>query len=568
MCLLVRDPRAANWSDTATARRRQREEDATRVGLQFPFHSERRGRGAPSVAMKWRDAVKSAIMHGPLPPDVTLDVPYWWQPGVPLLRPADYMAPVQLKRKRDMAAEPKTEHTCAYPTRRSCGSWFSTPIMRVSMARHTLAAFARRSSWCWSSSDLWHPTRSAGGMTAAHPMLTSAADRPWNCQAQSQHPLLAARPPPCAARARELEPTRHWTRQFLHSLQLSLKLAATCIRRRRARLTLPESATSYSCESYTCAMRNLAGPHVEPGRDSAHGSSRRAWVDQKSRVSLCLRLARLRHGHARCEHEVWTQNVYEGKSDRVQPHGPLFPRQLVTHSPTHWITQEALMDMIDAIDADMNARAGDAEPIPWLLVLDCAPQHVAEEFRSIMRDTRSHIKRCCVQRNFTAYTQPVDRAYMRAFKSSIRQEVAKHFAEIFLEAESNFESVNLDSSTSVLRQLLLSFVHTAAQNADSPQHRAAAWRFIDWNEVEQRELLAEAKTSFWRRERTVSTRHSRGASRARCRGRSHRQRARGARVGATGETTAATARARPLVSRNQRHQRHQQLQLLQREKQP
>ena len=82
---------------------------------------------------------------------------------------------------------------------------------------------------------------------------------------------------------------------------------------------------------------------------------------------------------------------------------------------------------------------------------------------------------------------------MRACKSSIRREVAKHFAEFFLEAESNFEHVNLDSSTSVLRQLLLSFVHTAAQNADSPQHRAAGWRFIDWNEVEQRELLAEAK---------------------------------------------------------------------------
>ena len=82
---------------------------------------------------------------------------------------------------------------------------------------------------------------------------------------------------------------------------------------------------------------------------------------------------------------------------------------------------------------------------------------------------------------------------MRAFKSSIRSEVAKHFAEFFLEVESNFEHVNLDSSTEVLRQLLLSFVHTAAQNADNHQHRAAGWRFIDWNEVEQRELLAEAK---------------------------------------------------------------------------
>ena len=62
-------------------------------------------------------------------------------------------------------------------------------------------------------------------------------------------------------------------------------------------------------------------------------------------------------------------------TDRVRPHGPIFPRQLVSHTPTHWITQDALLDMIDAIDADMNARPGDAE-----------------------------------QRNCTAYTQPLDRA--------------------------------------------------------------------------------------------------------------------------------------------------------------
>ena len=84
-------------------------EDATRVGLQFPFRPERRGRGSPSVAMKWRDAVKAAIMHGPLPPDVTLAAPHWWQPGMPLLPPADNMAPVPLKRKRDTSGEPKTD---------------------------------------------------------------------------------------------------------------------------------------------------------------------------------------------------------------------------------------------------------------------------------------------------------------------------------------------------------------------------------------------------------------------------------------------------------------------------
>ena len=102
--LVGAQPRIRCWArtrslvDTATARRQQRVEDATRVGLQFPFRPERRGRGSPSVAMKWRDAVKAAIMHGPLPPDVTLDAPHWWQPGMPLLRAS--------------ATEAQTRHVC------------------------------------------------------------------------------------------------------------------------------------------------------------------------------------------------------------------------------------------------------------------------------------------------------------------------------------------------------------------------------------------------------------------------------------------------------------------------
>ena len=142
---------------------------------------------------------------------------------------------------------------------------------------------------------------------------------------------------------------------------------------------------------------------------------------------------------------------------------------------------------------------------------------------------------------------------MRAFKNSIRQEVAKHFAEFFLEVESNFERVNLDSSTAVLRQLLLSFVHTAAQDADSPQHRTAGWRFIDWNEVEQRELLAEAKRLLETGE--LFPRPKPATASQRRMSWSHWQTI----------TAATTARTRPLVSRNQRHQRRQQLPLLQRE---
>ena len=132
--------------------------------------------------MKWRDAVKAAIMQGPLPRDVTLDAPYWWQPGMTLLPLADYMAPVPLKRKHDRSAEQKTDlakHTCAYTTRRSCGSWTSTLIKRVSMASHSLTTCAGRSIWCRSSSGSGQPTHFADGMTAAH--LTTAAGSQWTC---------------------------------------------------------------------------------------------------------------------------------------------------------------------------------------------------------------------------------------------------------------------------------------------------------------------------------------------------------------------------------------------------
>ena len=116
-------------------------------------------------------------------------------------------------------------------------------------------------------------------------------------------------------------------------------------------------------------------------------------------------------------------------------------------------TQDAFLDMIDAIDADMNARLGDAE-----------------------------------QRNCTAYTQPLDQACMRAFKNSIHSEVAKHFAEFFLEAESNFERVNLDSTNSLLRE--------CRQPATSKPLAGDSSIGMRWSSVS----FSQKQNAFWRRE--------------------------------------------------------------------
>ena len=205
----------------------------------------------------------------------------------------------------------------------------------------------------------------------------------------------------------------------LHSLQLSWKLAATCTRNRLSEADIARERkllqlrVIYLCDRFKISQDriwNLDETAVRIVPTGERGWTKRAEAAHvfASRAFVTVTLAANMRGG------MWTQIVYEGKSDRVHPHGPAFPCQLVSHSPTHWITQEALLNMIDATDADMHARVGDAELIPWFQVLDCATQHVAKNFRSIMRDTRSHIKLCYVQRNFTAYTQPLDRAYMRA----------------------------------------------------------------------------------------------------------------------------------------------------------
>ena len=274
-------------------------------------------------------------MYGLLPPDVTLDAPYRWQPGMPLLPPADYMAQVSLKRKRDMSAEPKRDpakRACSrVPTRRSCGSWTSRPITRVSMARHThsLTTFAGRNIWCRNSSGPWHPTHSAGGLTAAH--LTSTAGRPWSCHHSPFRVLRTSLMPPrpgsvspstlgststavcCMSPTSNSSPPDIGRSSFCTACRYHGSSRRLAPGTGRVRLTLQEIANSCSYASSACAT-------ASESRRIAYGTWTRqlcAWFQQasvggpkkpsgwfqKSRVNPCLLVARLRHGHTCCKHE-------------------------------------------------------------------------------------------------------------------------------------------------------------------------------------------------------------------------------------------------------------------------
>ena len=218
--------------------------------------------------MKWHDAVMAAITHGPLPPDVTLNAPYWWQPGMPLLPLVDYMAPVPLKRKRDTSAEPKTDYAKRTYMRIADEAklWFQDfHAYQARVHRKTLAYNIRGAKHlvpelfgpvAADTFRRWHdggaPDHRGRQPVDLPPFGLSRLSNLTHAFAARLSPSVHTWQHVYRRVLRELdigfEPKKEWTRQFLRSLQLSWKLAG------RVRLTSPENANFCSCASSTCAI--------------------------------------------------------------------------------------------------------------------------------------------------------------------------------------------------------------------------------------------------------------------------------------------------------------------------
>ena len=137
----------------------------------------------------------------------------------------------------------------------------------------------------------------------------------------------------------EFEPGKKWTLQFLRSLQLSWKLAATCTRSRPSEADIARERkllqlrVIYLCDRFKISQDRIWNLDETAVRMVPAGE--RGWTKKAepahvfaSRAFVTVTLAANMRGG------MWTQIVYEGTSGRVHPHGPHFPRQLVSHSRT------------------------------------------------------------------------------------------------------------------------------------------------------------------------------------------------------------------------------------------
>ena len=167
-----------------------------------------------------------------------------------------------------------------------------------------------------------------------------------------------------------------------------------------------------------------------------------------------------------------------------------------------------------------------------------------------MRDTRSRIKLCYVHRNFTAYTQPLDRAYMRAFQELDPPRGGQTLRRFLLGSR-----VQLRTCQPGLQHIGAPTVAalTRAHSSDRTSSIGTRWSCVSFS---------QKQNVFWRRENCFHEAQPRSLTRQTPRPKPPTASQRRTCWSHWQTTTAATARTRPLVSRNQRHQR---LPLLQRE---
>jgi hypothetical protein len=185
------------------------------------------------------------------------------------------------------------------------------------------------------------------------------------------------------------------------------------------------------------------------------------------------------------------QIIFQGKTNRVHPIGPQPEDQQVTHTESSWSSVNTLLEMVRHIDKHINQN-NDDKPHDWILLVDCAPVHISEEFRGEMNDKWPWVHMCFVAPGFTASCQPLDISYMEGFKSRLRNLCGEQLASAIVACGDADACIAIDSSRKVLCASLLGYVNDACGKLENDLPRNAGWKHLLVSEEDHASVLEDA----------------------------------------------------------------------------
>eukprot|EP00971_Amphidinium_carterae_P331396 6464914-Amphidinium_carterae.1 len=86
----------------------------------------------------------------------------------------------------------------------------------------------------------------------------------------------------------------------------------------------------------------------------------------------------------------------------------------------HWASASTLASLVDDLEKHMCERDNSVTPPLWILLLDCALAHLSAETAATLR-AHEQLHIVFIQRNSTGHNQPLDIAYFRSFKATLRR---------------------------------------------------------------------------------------------------------------------------------------------------
>eukprot|EP00971_Amphidinium_carterae_P176382 3497250-Amphidinium_carterae.1 len=106
--------------------------------------------------------------------------------------------------------------------------------------------------------------------------------------------------------------------------------------------------------------------------------------------------------------------------------------------------------------------------------MESAPTHTSQKCRSLAKVELPWVHHSYVGAGMTSVAQPLDRTYMRAYKSILRKRVAKHFVDLNIANNKNFA---VKKGLAANRTLLPRWIEaTVEELVQSPDVHALGWK--------------------------------------------------------------------------------------------